>query len=277
MAMKLAISRNKRKKNTIFLVDQWRGTWFSSKLVSSFLKQRHYSITHISNEFLKAETLVERTWVAPHTSVCLPWLLPRIWKTTTTNSPLHLKESALFVALASDAILVRLRTRRKTKRERRRTVACYYYRERENLARAAATNSCTPLQHILSRGEGRDDIFTQGVTKRCRLSWLTNSGLAYEPKCWGWGLLITAMGTAVNMEHKLTLKIELHILTNGFTNLSQLFPHHACQRSKQLPVFHLAFVDFYLKRVSVLEGKSCAGLQKCMKIRHFINIKYIRY
>jgi hypothetical protein len=62
------------------------------------------------------------------------------------------KESALFVALASDAILVRLRTRRKTKRERRRTVAWYYYRERENLACVAATNSCTPLQHTLSRG-----------------------------------------------------------------------------------------------------------------------------
>jgi hypothetical protein len=25
----------------------------------------------------------------------------------------------------------------------------------------------------------------QGVTKRCRLSWLTNSALVYEPKCGG--------------------------------------------------------------------------------------------
>ena len=25
----------------------------------------------------------------------------------------------------------------------------------------------------------------QGVTKRCRLSWLTNSALVYEPKCEG--------------------------------------------------------------------------------------------
>jgi hypothetical protein len=35
-------------------------------------------------------------------------------------------------------------------------------------------------------------IFYQGVTKRCRLSWLTNSALVYEPKCWGrgwWGLM----------------------------------------------------------------------------------------
>jgi hypothetical protein len=28
---------------------------------------------------------------------------------------------------------------------------------------------------------------TQGVTKRCRLSWLTNSALGYEFKCWGMG------------------------------------------------------------------------------------------
>jgi hypothetical protein len=27
----------------------------------------------------------------------------------------------------------------------------------------------------------------QGVTKRCRLSWLTNSALIYEPKCGGMG------------------------------------------------------------------------------------------
>jgi hypothetical protein len=27
----------------------------------------------------------------------------------------------------------------------------------------------------------------KGVTKRCRLSWLTNSALVYEPKCWGKG------------------------------------------------------------------------------------------
>ena len=28
----------------------------------------------------------------------------------------------------------------------------------------------------------------QGVTKRCRLSWLTNSSLAYEPKWWEGGV-----------------------------------------------------------------------------------------
>ncbi len=29
---------------------------------------------------------------------------------------------------------------------------------------------------------------TQGIKKRCRLSWLTNSALVYEPKCGGRGL-----------------------------------------------------------------------------------------
>jgi hypothetical protein len=30
-----------------------------------------------------------------------------------------------------------------------------------------------------------NDTVNQGVTKRCRLSWLTNSPLVYEPKCGG--------------------------------------------------------------------------------------------
>ncbi len=30
---------------------------------------------------------------------------------------------------------------------------------------------------------------TQGDTKRCRLSWLTNSTIVYEPKCGGGGVL----------------------------------------------------------------------------------------
>ena len=42
----------------------------------------------------------------------------------------------------------------------------------------------------------------QGVTKRCRLSWLTNSALVYEPKCGGRGGVCGAsaqpMSTAVN-------------------------------------------------------------------------------
>ncbi len=30
---------------------------------------------------------------------------------------------------------------------------------------------------------------SQGVTKRCRLCWLTNSAIVYEPKCGGGGKL----------------------------------------------------------------------------------------
>ncbi len=30
-------------------------------------------------------------------------------------------------------------------------------------------------------------FWVQGVTQRCRLSWLTNSALVYEPKCGGKG------------------------------------------------------------------------------------------
>jgi hypothetical protein len=44
----------------------------------------------------------------------------------------------------------------------------------------------------------------QGVTKRCRLSWLTNSALVYEPKCGGMGggAESRPMSTAVHVEPK---------------------------------------------------------------------------
>ncbi len=44
----------------------------------------------------------------------------------------------------------------------------------------------------------------QGVTKRCRLSWLTNSALVYKPKC-GWEGVAGSrpMSTAVHMEWSL--------------------------------------------------------------------------
>ncbi len=49
---------------------------------------------------------------------------------------------------------------------------------------------------------------TQGFTKRCRLSWLTNSALVHEPKCRGRGGIAESqlMSTAVQMEPK-TLEI----------------------------------------------------------------------
>ncbi len=34
----------------------------------------------------------------------------------------------------------------------------------------------------------REIYYYQGITNRCRLSWLTNSALFYEPKCGGMGV-----------------------------------------------------------------------------------------
>jgi hypothetical protein len=47
------------------------------------------------------------------------------------------------------------------------------------------------------------DKTMQGTTKRCRLSWLINSALVYEPKCGGGGLAGSQpMSTAVHMDPK---------------------------------------------------------------------------
>jgi hypothetical protein len=54
------------------------------------------------------------------------------------------------------------------------------------------------------RGSTLQDRQEQGVTKRCLLSWLTNSTPVYEPKCGGMGGGEVAgsqpMSTAVHME-----------------------------------------------------------------------------
>ncbi len=55
---------------------------------------------------------------------------------------------------------------------------------------------------------------TQGATQRCRLSWLTNTALAYEPKCGGGGELpglSQKMSTAVHMEPTITLEISTYL------------------------------------------------------------------
>ncbi len=61
---------------------------------------------------------------------------------------------------------------------------------------------------------------TQGVTKRCRLSWLTNNAIVYEPKCRK-GVAGEAVSTAVHMEpmnyqRKLTIKF-YHKIFKFFT------------------------------------------------------------
>ncbi len=47
----------------------------------------------------------------------------------------------------------------------------------------------------------------QGITKWCRLSWLTNSALSYKSPNAG----SQPMSTAVHKEPKVTLEIQLHI------------------------------------------------------------------
>ncbi len=55
----------------------------------------------------------------------------------------------------------------------------------------------------LTQGAGSD----QGVSKRCRLSWLTNSALVYEPKCgWRGELKLCIFG-----EKKARVRVFVHI------------------------------------------------------------------
>jgi hypothetical protein len=66
-------------------------------------------------------------------------------------------------------------------------------------ARAAAQSTATgaPTTSPRHRGPPESQVrirmdFCQGVTKRCRLSWLTNSALVYERKCGGGGRGVVA-------------------------------------------------------------------------------------
>jgi hypothetical protein len=64
---------------------------------------------------------------------------------------------------------------------------------------------------FMNRWEYTDDFSLpysgrQGVTNICRLSWLTNSALVYEPKCGsggGWGRDLTVYLTSVGRLHKI--------------------------------------------------------------------------
>ncbi len=48
------------------------------------------------------------------------------------------------------------------------------------------------LQYIFLRSYPSAVTVPQGVTKGCRLSWVTNSGLVYKPKCGGGGSGVSA-------------------------------------------------------------------------------------
>jgi hypothetical protein len=101
-----------------------------------------------------------------------------------------------FALLYDLKFLVRLR-----KQTRKIKSDMLFYPVREDLAWVSATNRCTPLQHTLSRGREEMTYLLKG-SQRDVVFLLTNSALVYEPKCGGWGLPMTAMGTAVHMEHK---------------------------------------------------------------------------
>jgi hypothetical protein len=49
-------------------------------------------------------------------------------------------------------------------------------------------------------------LIQQGVTKTCRLSWLTNSALVYEPKCGGWGWGCGASANEYSCAHGAQIK-----------------------------------------------------------------------
>jgi hypothetical protein len=61
----------------------------------------------------------------------------------------------------------------------------------------AMANYCRAVTKSL-----RGTTVLAGVTKICRLSWLTNSSLVYEPKCEEEGGGGLPMSTAVHMEPK---------------------------------------------------------------------------
>ncbi len=69
----------------------------------------------------------------------------------------------------------------------------------------------------------------QGVTKRCRLSWLTNSALVCVPKCGGWGLQVLSQWEQLWTwsPNKLWRSNPIFTVTYGIE--SQL---HICNRAK---------------------------------------------
>ncbi len=62
---------------------------------------------------------------------------------------------------------------------------------------------------------------SQGITKTCRLSWLTNSAPAYEPKCGGGG----GCGVSANKYGSYCCAHEAQI---NFRDLTPYYPRHDC-------------------------------------------------
>ncbi len=64
------------------------------------------------------------------------------------------------------------------------------HREKNTKLKRKGSSQRRLVNHKMRRGKKAYPVLfasAQGVTKRCRLSWLTNSSLVHEPKCGGRG------------------------------------------------------------------------------------------
>ncbi len=101
--------------------------------------------------------------------------------------------------------------------------------------------------------------YDQGFTKRCRLSWLTNSSLVYEPKCGGMGgggCGAQPISTAVHMEHKFSKLWNSNSLFNLWsrarTRIWIPVPWSNWVWIRTLVLLHMSFVKSFLTIYHVL-------------------------
>jgi hypothetical protein len=69
---------------------------------------------------------------------------------------------------------------------------CFFRNQTQQLNTVIISQSNVCVTLPLSRQAANSSAISGGLrfTKRCRLSWLTNSALVYEPICWGRGWVI---------------------------------------------------------------------------------------
>jgi hypothetical protein len=84
---------------------------------------------------------------------------------------------------------------------------------------------------------------TQGVTTRCRLSWLTHSAFVYEPKCGGRGEL--GGGVSAN-EYRCTVHRCPHKLwrSNSIFNLSSRYYTHSTDTGENFYKMYTSLANF---------------------------------
>jgi hypothetical protein len=109
------------------------------------------------------------------------------------------------------------------------------------------------LSFLVASGVKRNDpglemnFYPHGVTKRCRLSWLTNSALVYEPKCGGGGVtgsqsVSTAVHRSPNKLWRSNSIFYLWLSCSRRTELSVIYQNRAAA-SERLEDFELALQD----------------------------------